>query len=170
MWGFKENWGILCCFLILPGFSSIYLFISVVSSMKASLVLYECKHILLLVVLQRNRAETGKKLATQTVLWMTLTFQVSSPDVSPVLHTLDTQETERSSKSLSLTCWHISIHLLIIFCPWNTLQFNKGHLFLLDHVSPLFFLSTVFCEESSKASKKKDESNLSALALLVCSC
>lgn len=122
-----------------PPWVFIYLLSAVVSSMKASLVLYECKHMLLLVVLQRNRAETGKKLATQTVLWMTLTFQVSSADVSPVLHTLDTQETERSSKSLSLTCWHISIHLLIIFCPWNTLQFNKGHLFLLDHVIPLFF-------------------------------
>lgn len=153
-----------------PPWVFIYLLSSVVSSMKASFVLYKCKHISLLVVLQRNRADTGEKLATQTVLWMTLTFQISSPDLSLVLHTLDTQETERSSKSLSLTCWHISIHLLITFCPWNTLQFNKGHFFLLDHVIPLFLLSTVFCEESSKASKKKDESSLSALAPLFCSC
>lgn len=51
-----------------PPWIFIYLLSSVVFSMKASLVLYECKHILLLVVLQRNRAETGKKLATQTVL------------------------------------------------------------------------------------------------------
>lgn len=131
-----------------PPWVFILLLSSVVSSMRPSLVLYKCKHILLLVVLQRNKAETDKTLAAQIVLWMTLTFQISSPGQSPILYTLDTQEnTETSSKSLNLTCWHISIYLLVTFCPWNSLQFNKGHFFLLDHVIPLLSANNILWRE-----------------------
>lgn len=58
--------------------------------------------------------------------------------------TLDTQEnTKRSSKSLKLTCWLISIYFRIIFHPWNSLQFNKDHFFLLDHVISLLSANSV---------------------------